>query len=72
MDLMHSLGRTLIVIGVILAISGLVIYFGDKLGLGKLPGDIIVKKGTFTLYFPIVTIILVGIIVSVICRLFKR
>jgi hypothetical protein len=53
-------GFVLIVIGVIWAIGGKFIHFG------RLPGDIVVDKGNFKFYFPVVTCILISVIVSLI------
>lgn len=58
-------------LGLILLLAGVVIYFGEKIGIGKLPGDILYKKGNITFYFPIVTIILSGVVISLISSLFK-
>ncbi|WBW95995.1 DUF2905 domain-containing protein [Oceanirhabdus sp. W0125-5] len=66
------IGKTLITIGVTLFLAGVVIYFGERIGIGKLPGDIIYKKGNSTFYFPIVTIVLTGIIISLISSLISN
>lgn len=65
------IGKTLMTLGLILLLAGVVIYFGEKIGIGKLPGDILYKKGNITFYFPIVTIILSGVVISLISSLFK-
>jgi cytochrome b subunit of formate dehydrogenase len=63
---MPHLGKILIIAGVILVIAGIVIYFaGDKLNwIGHLPGDIRVEKENVRFYFPITTMILISIILS--------
>lgn len=70
---LSSLGKLVVIAGVILVIFGLVLVFYDRIPfLGKLPGDIIVKRRNFTLYFPIVTSILLSIIVTIILNLISR
>ena len=64
--------KTLIIIGILFILVGLLYPFLKDLGLGRLPGDIIVKKENFTFYFPIVTCIVVSIVVSLILIFFKK
>ena len=69
----HSIGKLLIIAGVFIIIVGIFFLFGDKIPfLGKLPGDIIIKKKNFTFYFPIVTSILLSLIISLIIYLFRK
>ena len=64
---MGGTARTLILIGSILVGLGVALsLFGRIPGLGKLPGDILIKKENFTFYFPITTSIIVSIILSLI------
>jgi len=44
----------------------------SKLGISKLPGDILIQKGNFTFYFPIVTMLLVSVVLTIIVNLFFR
>jgi hypothetical protein len=70
---MSDLGRWLIVVGVILVVVGAVFLLAPKLPwLGKLPGDISVKRGNFSFYFPLGTCILISIVLSLIMYLFRR
>lgn len=69
---MHDLGRVLIGIGVVLLILGLALFVFGRMGLGKLPGDIVVRRGNFTFYFPLVTSILISVVVSLLLWLFRR
>ena len=64
--------KTLIIIGVLFILVGLLYPFLKDLGLGRLPGDIIVKKGNSTFYFPIVTCIVVSVVISLILMFFKK
>ncbi len=67
------MGLFLIIAGISLAIIGLAIYFSDKLPfLGRLPGDIVIKKENFTFYFPLATSIVLSIIISLILYLVRK
>ncbi len=69
----QQFGKLIILFGVILVIVGLVITFWNKIPLiGKLPGDILIKKKNFTFYFPIVTSILLSLFISLILYLFRK
>lgn len=71
---MPNLGKILVIAGIILIIAGVIIYFaGDKLGwIGHLPGDIRVEKENVRFYFPITTMIILSIVVSIILWLIKK
>ncbi|MFO7448038.1 MAG: DUF2905 domain-containing protein [Ignavibacteriaceae bacterium] len=69
----HQFGKLLIFAGIFIAVIGIFFLFGDKIPfLGKLPGDIMIKKKNFTLYFPIVTSILLSLLISLIIYLFRK
>jgi len=71
--LMAEIGKLLLILGIILSIMGLIFIFGSKVpGLGRLPGNIFIKKENVTFFFPIVTCILISIIVTLILSLFRR
>ncbi len=54
--MMPSMGKMLIILGVILIVIGLAFTYGPKIPwLGRLPGDISIKKDNFSFYFPITT-----------------
>jgi hypothetical protein len=68
-----GLGRTLIIIGLMLVVAGvLVSVLGRFTSIGRLPGDIVVRRNNFTLYFPIVTSILLSLFLTVLFWLFGR
>lgn len=69
---MASIGRMLLTFGVVLAIIGIVFMTIDRIGLSKLPGDIIIRKGNFTFFFPIASSIIVTIILNLLFRLFNK
>jgi hypothetical protein len=65
-------GRTLIVIGVLLVVLGLIWPWITKLGLFRLPGDIVIERDNFRFYFPITTMIIISVVISLILWLFRR
>jgi hypothetical protein len=58
--------RILIGLGLSLTVLGLIWPWVQKLGLGHLPGDIVIERETFRFYFPITTMLLVSIVLSLI------
>ena len=69
---MDSIGKTLLVIGGLIAAVGLLIILFGRLGLGRLPGDIIIQRERFTFYFPIVTMLIVSIVLTLLFNLISR
>ena len=71
---MNGLGRPLIIMGLVLVAAGLIISFSPKLPtwLGRLPGDINIKRDNFSFHFPLVTCLLISAILSFIMWLFRR
>jgi hypothetical protein len=68
-----SIGKLLMLIGVILLALGAVLTFIGRIpGVGRLPGDIVVKRGNFTFFFPVTTCIILSIILSLLFALFSR
>ncbi len=68
-----SLGKILIIFGAILAVIGLILIFYHRIPwLGRLPGDIVYRKGNFTFYFPLVTSLLVSILITLLFALFRK
>ena len=67
-------GKWLIAAGVVIVIIGVLIYFfHDKLNwLGKLPGDIRIERDNFRFYFPITTMIVISIILTLVINLFRK
>ncbi|QHT66847.1 DUF2905 domain-containing protein [Rhodocytophaga rosea] len=70
---MQGLGKILIIAGVVLILAGLFFLFSSRIPfIGKLPGDILVKRENFTFYFPLATSILLSILVSLILYLVRK
>jgi len=67
-------GKWIIVIGILIVIIGILVYFfHNKLDwIGRLPGDIRIEKENFRFYFPITTMIIVSLAVTLIIQLIKR
>jgi len=69
----QSFGKILIITGAAIFFIGLLVFFFDKIPfIGKLPGDIFIKKKNFTFYFPIATSILLSIIISLILYFIRK
>lgn len=68
------MGRTLIGLGVLLIIVGLLVMLGERLPvrLGRLPGDIVIRGKNSAFYFPVVTCLIVSVALSLLLWLFGR
>lgn len=71
------MGKTLIVIGLVLVAAGVALTFGerfglDRFGLGRLPGDISFERGNTRFYFPLATSIVLSVIASFVMWLMRR
>jgi hypothetical protein len=64
--------RWLVAIGLVLVVVGLLWPWLSKLGLGRLPGDIVIEHGTFRFYFPIVTCLIISVVLSFFLWLLNR
>ncbi len=69
---LDSLGKMILTLGIALVFIGLLLMIGGKLGLGKLPGDILIRKGNVTFFFPIVSSIILSLILSLIFNLLRK
>ncbi|GIK50085.1 MAG: hypothetical protein BroJett013_27820 [Alphaproteobacteria bacterium] len=66
------MSRFLIVLGIAIVLIGLAWPWLSKLGLGRLPGDIVIRRENFSFYFPVVTGLLVSIVLSALVWLLQR
>jgi hypothetical protein len=64
------LGKTLLIVGLIIAAVGGLIMLG--LPIGRLPGDIAVRRGNFSFYFPLTTSIVLSLLLTLLFSLFRR
>jgi Protein of unknown function (DUF2905) len=69
----HFIGKLLFVLGCVVAAVGLLFMLSDKIPwLGRLPGDILLRRKNFTFYFPVATSILISVILTLLFWLFGR
>jgi len=66
------MSRMLIIVGLVVVAIGLVWPWLSKLGFGRLPGDIVLRGGNITFYFPLVTCLLISIALSLLFWLMRR
>ena len=69
----EGIGKIIIIVGVVLVVLGLVLAFGERIPfLGKLPGDILIRKDGVTFYFPLVTFLLLSTVLTLIINFIWR
>ena len=67
-----SIGKGFILLGFIIVFIGIIVIYANKIPyIGKLPGDIIIKRDNFTFYFPLTTCILISVIFYLTYKIFK-
>ena len=69
---MASMGRALIVLGLLLAVIGGVLLLGGRLGLGRLPGDFMLRRGGWTFAFPLATSLILSLILTLLLNVILR
>ena len=67
-----NIGRVLLTIGIVIAVAGLILIILDRFGMGRLPGDILIKRENLTIFFPITTMIIISIILTTLINLMRR
>jgi hypothetical protein len=72
MNGLSDIGRWIMILGGVLVLVGLVLTLGSRLGLGRLPGDIIIRKGHVTFYFPLVTSIILSLLLTLLFSILRR
>lgn len=71
--MMPGIGRTLVILGVLLVIVGLGFIYVNKIPyVGRLPGDIYIKREKFSFYFPLTTSIIISIILTIFFSIFRK
>ena len=66
------MAKVFILLGVIFILVGLLYPYLSSLGLGKLPGDIVIERKNFNFYFPITTSIILSILISFLFKIFFK
>ncbi|GAC1436342.1 MAG: DUF2905 domain-containing protein [Thermoanaerobaculia bacterium] len=69
---MKDIGRILVMVGIAIAVLGVVMTFAGRTPLDRLPGDLVYKRDHFTFYFPLMTSLLLSVILTLILWLFRR
>ena len=70
---MQEIGRFLVILGVVIVLAGGVLLLAGRLPwLGRLPGDIVIRRDHVTFYFPIVTSVILSIVLTLVLNLFRR
>lgn len=70
---MNDFAKTLIFFGAVLIFVGIIVgLFGKVPGIGKLPGDLYLRKGSFTFYFPLTTCLLLSLLLTLVFTIFGR
>ena len=69
----HRMGKIIIVVGLAIVVVGLIVHFSDRIPLvGRLPGDIVIKRENFSFYLPLGTSIILSVILSIVLYLIRR
>lgn len=69
---MSAMARILVLLGCCLVLAGLLWPWLGRFPLGRLPGDIVIRRDGFTLYLPITSCILVSLLLSLVVRIFRN
>ncbi len=68
----YPVAKFLIIAGLVMVGLGLLWMVGERFGLGRLPGDIVVERGNFRFYFPLATSLVLSVVVSLLLWFFNR
>lgn len=71
---MQNIGKLLMTVGVLLTFAGALLFLFERFGLriGRLPGDVLIRRENFVFYFPITTGLIVSLLITLFIRLFKH
>jgi hypothetical protein len=73
MESLQAVGRLLIVMGLLLAILGVLLVLAGRIPfIGRLPGDIVYQRGNFTLYIPLMTMLILSLLLTILLNLLFR
>jgi uncharacterized protein HemY len=68
----NEVGKVLVVVGLVVAVLGGLLWAGFGNWLGKLPGDVNYSRGNFSVHFPIVTCVIISVVLTLLLWLFRR
>ncbi len=72
MDL-SDVGRFVFITGIVLALLGALLMLGGRIpGLGRLPGDIVIQRDGFTFFFPLATMLIISIVLTIVLNVLAR
>ena len=72
-DAMSDIGRALVIVGVVIAVVGFMLMLAGRVPwIGRLPGDIYIRRGNWSFYFPLATSLLLSVILTLIFWLIGR
>lgn len=66
------MARLLILAGIVLIAAGIIWLVAERVGLGRLPGDIVIERGNVRIYIPLMTMLIVSIVLSLVLWLINR
>ncbi len=69
---MKAMGKLLVIAGIVLVAAGVLWMLGERLGLGRLPGDIVIERGNARFYIPLMSSLIVSVVLSLIVWLINR
>ncbi len=73
MESLQGFGKFLVIAGIVIIVLGLALWFFDKIPFfGRLPGDITIQRGGFTLFIPITTMLLLSLIITILINILTR
>ncbi len=72
LTMMSELGRTLIGLGLLIVVTGVALTLWGRVGLPRLPGDLVIRRGGATCFFPLATSVIVSLVLTLLLNLFLR
>jgi len=68
-----GMGKMLILLGLLICLAGVLVLLSGKIPwIGRLPGDIFIRKGNYSFYFPVATCILISLLLTLIVRFLRK
>ena len=64
--------RLLILAGIVLIAAGIIWLVAERVGLGRLPGDIVIERGNVRIYIPLMTMLIISVVLSIVMWLINR